>query len=97
MYKAEFHFNRKTIFLGMYSSATEAARAFDRAALAKIGPHAKINFHLSNYTEEGGTNTVSLLGVKRVKESLQISTEMLQAKFPWFKSNEGSSYGCCFG
>ena len=73
MYKAEFHFNRKTIFLGMYSSATEAARAFDRAALAKIGPHAKINFHLSNYTEEGGTNTVSLLGVKRVKESLQIS------------------------
>ena len=74
MYKAEFHFNRKTIFLGMYSSTTEAARAFDRAALAKIGPHAKINFHLSNYTEEGGTNTVSLLGVKRVKESLQGST-----------------------
>ena len=74
MYRAEFHFNRKTIFLGMYSSATEAARAFDRAALAKIGPHAKIKFHLSNYTEEGGTNTVSLLGVKRVKESLQIST-----------------------
>ena len=80
MYKAEFHFNRKTIFLGMYSSATEAARAFDRAALAKIGPHARINFHFSNYTEEGGTDTVSLLGVKRAMESLQISTSNAASK-----------------
>ena len=53
----------------MYSSATEAAELLIRAALAKIGPHARINFHFSNYTEEGlGTDTVTL-GVKRAMES----------------------------
>ena len=61
MYKAKFTYNHKTVTLGVFSTMTEAARAFDEAAVASIGPSASLNFNYNNYTSEGGAVTASLL------------------------------------
>ncbi|KAJ7982457.1 AP2-like ethylene-responsive transcription factor [Quillaja saponaria] len=40
------------MYLGIYGTAEEAARAYDRALIILSGPKAKTNFDISNYTEE---------------------------------------------
>ena len=42
-YRARIHHNNKTIFIGMYTSEVEAARAYNIKALELLGKDAKIN------------------------------------------------------
>ena len=48
MYNADFVHNRKSTPLGIFSTITEAARAFDKAALKSFGPRARLNFNFNN-------------------------------------------------
>jgi hypothetical protein len=42
-YRAQFTYQGKRYYLGNYTNELDAAKAYNRAALAVIGPHAVLN------------------------------------------------------
>jgi hypothetical protein len=42
-YRAQFSYQGKRYYLGNYTNELDAAKAYNRAALAVIGPHAVLN------------------------------------------------------
>jgi hypothetical protein len=48
LYEASIRVNKKSFYLGTYSNAEDAAKAYDRAALTFKGEFAKINFGETN-------------------------------------------------